>query len=497
MPKSRWWYPLLVALILGAGAGATAAYLWTQRHFAEERMEPPSGAPLPGTSQAEIRPVVSQDDISRSRHNAITRAAAQVGPAVVTITVVQTRVVRARAGIDDFWSRFFMPRYYEKKVRSIGSGVVVSPDGFILTNDHVTQDASAIQVALSDSRVFEGTLVGEARESDLAVVKIEGTNLPVAELGNSDSVLIGEWAIAVGNPFGYLLADTKPTVTVGVISAIDRDVRQSPDDERVYRKVIQTDAAINPGNSGGPLVNAAGEVIGINSFIFSSSRGSEGIGFAIPINQAKVIFKDLVTYGEVRLAWVGIGIQSIQEVFGEQPGLEERRGVVVTSVRPESPAARAGLKPRDVIRRADGRTIAGVADWDGLAAFWRPNQTVALEYSRGDDQRVSALKLVSRPLDVAKAMRAGDGLWVADIDAVIAAQLGVDDRSGAAVARVDPRSGAEAAGLERGDIVRQVNNRRIKSASELAQAVAEESASRRMMLGVEREGRLYLTALER
>jgi serine protease Do len=284
---------------------------------------------------------------------------------------------------------------------------------------------------------------------------------------------------------------------VGVISAIDRDVRQSPDDERVYRKVIQTDAAINPGNSGGPLVNADGEVIGINSFIFSSSRGSEGIGFAIPINQAKVVFEDLVTYGEVRPAWVGVGIQSVQEVFGEQPGVAARRGVVVTSVRTESPAARAGLKPRDVVRRANGRAISGVADWDGLAAFWRPGQTIILDYVRGQEERQAQLKLVSRPLDIATATRVGDGLWVADIDPKIAAQLGVEDRRGAAVVRVDPRSGAEAAGLEQGDIVRQANNQQVESSADLARAVQRETNSRRTMLGVERDGRLYLTALQR
>lgn len=195
MPKARWWHPLLLALILGGGFGATAAYLWAQRQSTEDRSEPPAREVPPAASTNAVRPVVSQDDIFQSRHNAITRAAARVGPAVVTITVIQTRVVRARPSIDDFWSRFFMPRYYEKKVRSIGSGVIVNPDGFILTNDHVTQDASAIQVALSDGRAFEGTLVGEARESDLAVVKIEGADLPVAALGNSDSVLIGEWEI--------------------------------------------------------------------------------------------------------------------------------------------------------------------------------------------------------------------------------------------------------------------------------------------------------------
>jgi serine protease Do len=494
MPKSRWWYPLFIAVLLGGVAGVLGAYLWTRESGsrADGAREP---VMLPDPQPAVVQGVSAQDEISQSRQNAITRSAALVGPAVVTITVVQTRVVRATPGFDDFWSRFFMPRYYQKKVRSIGSGVIVSPEGFILTNDHVTEDASEIQVALADGRVFDGSLVGEARESDLAVVKIEGDNLPVARLGDSDSLLIGEWAIAVGNPFGYLLADTKPTVTVGVISAIDRDVRQSPDDERVYRKVIQTDAAINPGNSGGPLVDAEGRVIGINSFIFSSSRGSEGIGFAIPINQAKVIFSDLVRYGEIRPAWVGVGIQSIQDVFGEPSVQSQGRGVVVTSVRPASPAFKAGLKQHDIIRRADGKLIASVADWDGLAAFWRPGQTVRLEYTRDGEARSTALSLVSRPLDVAPSRHTGAGLWVTDIDADIAAQLGVDDRGGAAVVRVDPRSAAEAAGLQSGDIIRQLNNRAVENAGQL-ESVLKRGSGIRLLLGVEREGKLYLTALD-
>jgi len=184
-------------------------------------------------------------------------------------------------------------------------------------------------------------------------------------------------------------------------------------------------------------------------------------------------------------------------VFGEQPGMEGRRGVVVTSVRASSPAAKAGLKPRDIIRRADGRPILGVADWDGLAAFWRPGQKVELEYARSGDARKTELNLVSRPLDVAKATQVGDGLWVTDLAPEIAAQLGVDDPAGAAVARVELHSGAEAAGLEQGDIVRQVNNRKIENASDLVSAIQRDSDSRRTLLAVERQGRLYLTALER
>ncbi|HEX9912543.1 MAG TPA: trypsin-like peptidase domain-containing protein, partial [candidate division Zixibacteria bacterium] len=242
-----------------------------------------------------------QEEITATRRNAIVRAAEKIGPAVVSISVVQTRTVRESPFLspfgdeffDEFWGRYFQPREYKQKVYSLGSGVIISDDGYVLTNEHVVRDADELKVTLPDGREVKGKLVGQDFTSDLAVIKIEGNKFPYATLGDSDNLIIGEWAIALGNPFGYLLDDPHPTVTVGVISALNRDMKRGTGEDRVYRKMIQTDAAINPGNSGGPLVNADGEVIGINTFIFTTSRGSEGIGFAIPVNRAKNILTDL------------------------------------------------------------------------------------------------------------------------------------------------------------------------------------------------------------
>jgi serine protease Do len=482
----------MIALALGVLAGAGGAWWWNRDAF--DRDPEPHGIDF--ESKAPSRPAdpALQDNVSQSRQTAITRAAAETGPAVVSVSITQTRVVGARPAFDDFLSRFFMPRFYREKVHSIGSGVLVSHDGYVVTNEHVTADADSIDVTLSDGRRFDARIVGSDQESDLAVLKIDGDGLPSARLGNSDSLLIGEWAIALGNPFGHLLGDPQPTVTVGVISALNRDVKQSPDDARIYRKVIQTDAAINPGNSGGPLVNANGEVIGINSFIFSSSRGSEGIGFAIPVNQAKVVIKDLVDYGEVRLAWVGVGIRSGQENNDAQA--EFPRGAVVSTVQPESPADRAGLLPGDIITQAGRRVVSSAADWDGIAAFWRPGDRVNVRYLRGGQQGSAALSLAPRPLDAAPAENAKGGLWVVNITAPVASQLGIQDRRGVVVQRVEPGSHAQAVGFRRGDVIRQVNNREVTSAEDLSRSLVQLSTQGRALVGVERDGRLYLTALE-
>jgi len=500
----RWWGPILFALALGAVVGLSGALLW--QHDSQPGDSVSAEAPATERSLQEPIPPPTVEpgganpealaNITHTRQNAITRAAAEVGPDVVTISVIQTRIVRGNLGFESFFSQYLLPRYYREQVRSMGSGIILSSDGYIVTNDHVVQDADSIQVTLSDGRTFSAKLMGSDRESDLAVLKVDATDLPAARLGNSDSLLIGEWAIALGNPFGHLLEDPHPTVTVGVISALNRDVKRPADDDRVYRKVIQTDAAINPGNSGGPLVNADGEVVGINSFIFSSSHGSEGIGFAIPINQARVVVNDLIRYGEVRPAWVGVGIQPVPGSSDGSANLNPVRGVMVTTVQKDSPADHSGLKVNDIIRRAGGHPVASVADWDGIASFWRPRDTVSLEVIREGRARSTRLSLVARPLDRARAVSVGFGLWIADIDAEVASQLGARDRSGVVVTRVEPESQGEAHGFDRGDIIRELGDRRIGSVDDFQSVLRSGRPGTRLLVKLEREGKLYLTALD-
>jgi serine protease Do len=305
-------------------------------------------------------------DISASRRTAIVVAAQRVSPAVVSVSVVTQRVVRADpfGGMphDEFFDRFFPPTTYKERIPGLGSGVIVNPSGLILTNEHVVRDAEQITVNLTDGRQVAARLLGSSSVYDLAVLKIDAKDLPAAPLGNSDALVVGEWAIAIGNPFGFLLNDPQPTVTAGVISAMRRDIKSEATSTGVYKNMIQTDAAINPGNSGGPLVNGDGEVIGINTFIFTQGGGSLGMGFAIPINLARRVLDEIERFGRVRAAWPGMQVQQITPVIAQRLGFSDTAGLVVTRVDPAGPAAKAGVQPGDRLRRVNGGEIRSVDD---------------------------------------------------------------------------------------------------------------------------------------
>jgi serine protease Do len=250
-------------------------------------------------------------------------------------------------------------------VQSIGSGVIVRDDAIVVTNYHVVSGAQAIKITLADGREFQARYLGGEELYDLAFLQIvtEGESVPVANLGTSDNLLIGEWAIAIGNPFGYLLDDPHPTVTAGVVSAVGRDIlAEQEGSDTIYKDMIQTDAAINPGNSGGPLVNAVGEVVGINTFIFSQSGGSHGIGFAIPIDTVDRVMHEILEYGEVREVWIGVRIQEIPATLAESLELSSTDGVIVASVDEGSPAEHAGLARGDVILRIGTERVRNFED---------------------------------------------------------------------------------------------------------------------------------------
>jgi serine protease Do len=221
---------------------------------------------------------------------------------------------------------------YRERIPGLGSGVIVDSRGLVLTNEHVVRNAEQVTVTLTDGRQLPARVLGSSATYDLAVLKIEAQKLPVAAFGNSDKLVVGEWAIAIGNPFGYLLNDTQPTVTAGVISAMRRDIKSEATDTGVYKNMIQTDAAINPGNSGGPLVNGDGEVIGINTFIFTRGGGSLGIGFAIPINLARRIMDEIDKFGRVRAAWPGMQVQLVTAYLARRLGFEDTGGLVVSRI---------------------------------------------------------------------------------------------------------------------------------------------------------------------
>jgi len=315
--------------------------------------------------------------------------------------VVTTRVVRADPfGLpfrDEFFERFFPPSVYKEKVPGLGSGVIVNTDGIVLTNSHVIRDADDIRITLPDGRRFAAKLLGDSPVYDLAVLRITGDRLPVAPLGDSDSLVVGEWAIAIGNPFGFLIADSQPTVTAGVVSATRRDIKAEATTSGMYKNMIQTDAAINPGNSGGPLVNADGEVIGVNTFIFTSTGGSIGLCSAIPINLAKRVLTEVQSYGRVRVAGPGMTVQPVTDLHARRLGWAETGGQVVSAVDRGGPAERAGIRPLDRIRRVNGRVTNGVEDAQSSIYGAQVGDRLSLDVEREGKTRTIALTLEEAP----------------------------------------------------------------------------------------------------
>jgi serine protease Do len=354
MTRHAW----LVAALACAAAGAAAPP--ARADTAASSLAAPT-PPAPSATPA----AAPTPDISSSRKSAIVTAAQRVSPAVVSVSVVTTRVVRTDPfGLfrDEFWDRFYPPTEYRERIPGLGSGVIVDPKGLILTNEHVVRNAEEIKVTLTDGREMPARVLGGSATYDLAVLKVDAKNLPAAPLGDSDGLVVGEWAIAIGNPFGYLLNDTQPTVTAGVVSATRRDIKSEATDTGVYKNMIQTDAAINPGNSGGPLVNGDGEVIGINTFIFTKGGGSLGIGFAIPINLARRMVEEIEKYGRVRAAWPGMQVQEVTPYLARRLGYTDTGGLVVSRVESGGPADRAGVRIGDRIRQVNGQIVNSVDD---------------------------------------------------------------------------------------------------------------------------------------
>ncbi len=336
-----------------------------------------------------------------SRQTALVRAADSVGPATVSISAVKTRVIRADPMRNDFFERFFRghfpDRVYREPYQSFGSGVIVDGDGYILTNEHVVGGAGDVRVTLTDGREFQARVLGDDSRFDLAVLKIDGEDLPVAVLGDSDDLMIGEWVVAIGNPFGHVLNDPHPTVTAGVVSALHRDVLADGESDAIYKDMIQTDASINPGNSGGPLVNCVGEVVGINSFIFSMSGGSQGVGFAIPVNMARLIINELIEFGRVRDVWVGMRVQDLNPALAQNLGLPAVRGVLASFLEPDSPAERAGVRFGDIVTAVNGEEVESVRQARRAIFGSRVGDVITVTVLRGEETHDFDIKLEEVP----------------------------------------------------------------------------------------------------
>ncbi|MGI9301251.1 MAG: DegQ family serine endoprotease [Gammaproteobacteria bacterium] len=401
----------------------------------------------------------------------------QQGKAVVYIKTTQKAVAGASA--PSIPERFALPepfrKYFEQFPRpdmprvprgnGIGSGFIISPDGFILTNAHVVRNADEIIVGLDDRRQWKAELVGEDRHSDVAVIKVDAENLPTVKIGDSDELKVGQWVLAIGAPFGF-----DYTATQGIVSALARNLPSE-----TYVPFIQTDVALNPGNSGGPLFDLDGYVVGINSQIYSRSGGYQGLSFAIPINIAMNVADQLKTTGHVSRGWLGVTIQGLSRELAGSFGLDTPKGALVAEVSADSPAARAGIKPGDIIIEFNGRQVAESGDLPALVGATPAGKSVDLTVLRNGKERtlqVEIAELEQSPAKVAQAPgRTGKlGVMVAELDEAQRDQLGTDH--GVAIREVQPNSPAAKAGLRANDVLLSFNREKVDDAKELSELVA-------------------------
>ncbi len=434
--------------------------------------------------------------------NAFVETAQKVSPSVVYIEVEKAISTETAMGpsipfndpfdlfSDEFFERFFrnrMPNRREQRpnpprqeyhLAGQGSGFIISPDGYILTNHHMVGEADRIQVKLGDGREFTAKRIGTDPQSDVGLIQIDATNLPVLPLGDSDQLQVGEFVIAIGNPFGL-----SQTVTSGIISAKGRSNVGIAD----YEDFIQTDAAINPGNSGGPLVNLKGEAIGINTAIFSRSGGYQGIGFAIPINMVKNIYEQLREKGSVTRGYLGIGVQQLTPDLAESFNLKENQGILIAEVSPDSPAEKAGLKRGDIILELNGRPVANPGEFRNQVALIAPKTTIQLRIDRNGERKVipvttgqlkSEEQLGSSPEEAAGQL----GFTVENLTGEIAQRYGYKTGQGVLVSDVDPGSAAALAGIEPGNLILEVNRTPVKDVEEF----------NRLAKSAVREGRILL-----
>jgi serine protease Do len=317
------------------------------------------------------------------RQGPVVQAAAKVSPAVVGIGAVKY-VREIRPGFDEFFSPFIIYPYSKQLLPFLGSGFLINSNGYVMTNYHVIEGAEKIIVTLVDGREFDAKLLDADTVVDVALLKIEGKDFPSAKLGSSDDLVIGEWVIAIGNPFGNLIEDPRPTVTIGVVSALNRSFLPESDRVRAYQNMIQTDAAINPGNSGGPLVNINGEVVGINTFIVSRSGGSVGLGFAIPINRARAVAKEIIEHGKIRALWLDFECITVTPYIAKALDLKTQVGALVRSMEKDGPASKAGLQVGDVILQANNSKIRDSREFSALFYSLQVGEKVEFIISRGD-----------------------------------------------------------------------------------------------------------------
>ncbi len=448
---------------------------------------------LPGFAQTET----NGDDtaiLDRSS-KAFVHVVKQAKPAVVHIKVEKTTQGGGYGQLPEelfnhpFFEQFFGPQFRqmprrEFKQRGQGSGFIISKDGFILTNNHVVEEADTIKVVLGDNREFEAKVIGTDPQTDVALLKIEDPkNLPVLPLGDSSRLEVGEWVIAIGNPFGL-----SQTVTVGVVSATGRSSVGISE----YEDFIQTDAAINPGNSGGPLINAHGEVVGINTALFSRTGGYMGIGFAIPINMAKNIEDQLQQRGKVVRGWLGVVIQNVDKDLAEQFGLKEAKGILVSEVQENSPASAAGIKQGDIILKLNDVQMADVSELRNRVAMIQPGSTATLQIVREGREKKIQVTIAEQPSDFTSTGKPADmknplenfGLTLQELTPELAEKFDYQQGSGLIISDVKPGSPADSANLKPGYLVEEVDKVKVRSMNDMKKAVDQAQKTGKILLRV-------------
>lgn len=460
-----------------------------------------------GQARVEVPPHVTEQLVQTGQ--AFTEIARVVTPAVVNIST--TRVVKSPGGEplspffndpffrdffgDEFFRRFRIPK--ERREQSLGSGVIVTQDGYIVTNNHVIEKATEIKVVLSDKREFKGKVVGVDTKTDVAVIKIDAKEPPTIPWGDSDKLQVGEYVLAVGNPFGLT-----NTVTMGIISAVGRANVGIAE----YEDFIQTDAAINPGNSGGALVNIKGELIGINTAIFSRSGGYQGIGFAVPANMVKAVMESLVKEGKVVRGWLGVSIQEMTTDLAKQFGVKDLKGALVGDVVEGSPAEKAGIRRGDVIVEYNGKIIENVSHLRNMVAQTPIGTKSKIKLVRDKKEQEIEVIIGELPKEVEKAESlpgeqvegenvALEGIAVQDLTSEIAQELGLSKAiKGVVISGIDSGSLAEEAGLREGDVIQEMNREPIKGLKDYNRVVSKLKSDEVVLLLINRgERTLFVT----
>lgn len=425
-----------------------------------------------------------------------------VSPSVVNISTVKVMKKDSGPFFDDPFFEFFSPFHEfgaprKWKERSLGSGVIVSSDGYIITNNHVIEKADEIKVTLFDKRVFRGRVVGADPKTDVAILRIDANNLPILAWGDSDKLQVGEFVLAIGSPYGL-----NNTVTMGIISAVGRANVGIAD----YEDFIQTDAAINPGNSGGPLVNISGQMIGINTAIFSRTGGYQGIGFAVPSNMVRLVMDQLIQKGKVTRGWIGVTIQELTPELAQQFGLQKSYGALVSDVSKDSPAAKAGIARGDVIVGFNGKEVKDVNSLRNLVSQSRAGSTIVLKLLRNGKELTVQVTIDELPREVAEVVpnaqpanaeaRAFTGLVVVDLTKEINRQLGFDkDEKGVVVVRVEPGSPADEAEIKKGDIIKEINKKEIGDRADFEKVLSDVRGKESLLLFINRGGKKFYVLL--